>query len=740
MTERAEPALVEEPRFFTLWDGLRWLTARVTRYRGRLALVLIAMAIDVAYHTFVSMSLMVLVDEAIIPGERRVLLVVVGVLVTGFLAAAAAHVVRDYLHAWFAARVQADLRLAMFENLHRLSLRFYGRVSTASILGRFTNDLGQVEGGVLNALPNATIASMYVLVSASTLFALQWQLALLAVSGIPIAMLMTRFAGPRALAAGQVFRPAQTQLNARVLETIEAQPVVKAFDLRESLRRSFYDQATDVLRLAMRFTFLTYLVERLPNLTMLALQVVVIGAGAWLCFEGRLTTGELVAFAALYATISAAVVRLMATMPGLIRATGGAERVNDLLIQRDVVADRDDARELPPFAERLVIDHASFSYGRDRTELSDVSLVIERGSHVALVGPSGCGKSTTLSLLLRFYDPTEGRVTLDGVDLRAAQLASLYAQAAVVFQDNFLFNATIRENIRVGRPEASDAEVEVAASAAELHDQILALPLGYATQVGERGRVLSGGQRQRLALARALVRDPAILLLDEATSALDAATETAVNQTLRRLATTRTVIQATHRLKNVSYVDRLFVFDQGRLIEQGSHAELLAVGGRYAAMWRRQDGVTLTDDDEAEVSVTYLTTIPLFQSLEARLLEPIANAFRTEHLGPGQEVVRQGEAGEKFYIVARGKLEVTALNETGQSRHIAYLEDGDHFGEMALIESSARTATVAAVEPTILLSLRRRHFQKLLELAPALRDAILKISAERAAALARTLA
>jgi ATP-binding cassette subfamily B protein len=231
-----------------------------------------------------------------------------------------------------------------------------------------------------------------------------------------------------------------------------------------------------------------------------------------------------------------------------------------------------------------------FRYEDEGFELSGVDVRIPKGSHTALVGASGSGKSTVLNLLLRFYDPTKGQVLFDGRDIRTGTQDSLRNQMGMVFQDSFLFNATILDNIRMGRPEASEAQVEAAARAAEIHDFIAALPQGYHSVVGERGSQLSGGQRQRLAIARALVRDPAILILDEATSALDYATEAAVNATLLKVAKNRTVITVTHRLGTAAMAHHLVVLDKGRVVERGTHDELLARAGVYAALWHNQMG------------------------------------------------------------------------------------------------------------------------------------------------------
>jgi ATP-binding cassette subfamily B protein len=341
--------------------------------------------------------------------------------------------------------------------------------------------------------------------------------------------------------------------------------------------------------------------ERSPNIGMLLFNVLLISGGSYLAFHGSLSIGSLVSFNALFIMVSSSVMGLTAVTPTLLQATGGMQRVRELLDEPPTVVELPGARPLPKLASGIRFEDVTFGYTPEQTNLVNVSMNLPSGARTAFVGHSGCGKSTNLNLIMRFYDPQAGRVTFDGIDLRATLLDSLYDQVGIVFQESFLFNTSIRENIRLGRSGATDAEVEEAAKAAELHDIILQMPEGYETIVGERGGRLSGGQRQRVAIARALIRNPSLIILDEATSALDPGTEAAINDTLDRVAAGRTVISVTHRLKSVVNFDCIFVFKQGRVIEQGSHESLLRLGGTYAGMWRRQSGTSVSATGDLRV-------------------------------------------------------------------------------------------------------------------------------------------
>src|SRR5581483_6836635 len=407
-------------------------------------------------------------------------------------------------------------------------------------------------------------------------------------------------------------------------------------------------------------------------------------------------------------------------IPSLVQGLGGFRRIGELFAEEPEVVDRAEAELLPRLSREILFEDVTFAYGDAAPSLRAVNMRIPAGESVAFVGSSGSGKSTALSLLMRFHDPSAGSVSFDGQDLREASQQSLRAQMGVVFQESVLFNDTIRENIRRGRPDATDEEVESAARAAEIHDIVLAQQNGYDTVVGERGGLLSGGQRQRIAIARAIVRDPAILVLDEATSALDAATEAAINATLARVAQGRTTVSVTHRLSAAAGADRIFVLEQGELVESGSHQELLAAGGIYAMLWSRQAGFTITEDG-AEVTADRLAQVPILSGLDHSLLEEMTYFFASEQIPAGRTVIEEGDPGDRFYLVARGRLVVTRKDEEGNEVQVNVHEDGDHFGEIALLRRAPRIATVRTVIPSLLLSLAQDHFLHLIERAPHVR-------------------
>ncbi len=703
-------------------------------YRGRVALVLATIAVDVAFDTILPLSLKFLIDHAITPGDSRVLALVIGGLAAGMLVVTALQVWRDYLYAWLATHVLHDLRTGMFRHISGLSPGFFLRHPTGDLVSRFSADLAGIEHAIAFGLPSILVSGLHVIVSTATLLILDWRPALVVLAGLPLCLLGPRLISPHALRFGQAMRREQGSLMARLQENLVAQPVVKAFNLGEASDAAFRRRSLRLLSFGLRFNFLSFLAERTPNIGVLVLNVAALGGGAYLAFRGDMTIGTLVAFNALFANVSASVMALSSIVPTLIQATGAMQRVQEILDEKPSVVDRPDARDLGRLETAIVLEDVAFSHTGARPDVHAVSLVVNRGERVALVGPSGSGKSTVLGLILRFDDPDRGRVLFDGVDLRDVRRASLYDQVAVVFQDSVLFDASIRENIRIGKPGAGDDEVEAAARAAELHDAVMAMPLGYDTPVGERGGRLSGGQRQRVAIARALIRDPAVLILDEATSALDPATEAAINRTLDRVARGRTTLMVTHRLAGAVQCDRICVFRDGTIVESGSFASLMAADGVFAQLWRRQDGISLSDDGhEAHVTAERLRAIPLLEGMDRDSLRVLAEHFATEHVPAGRTLFSGREPSRRLWIVVRGRVELVA-GDAPEGRRVAVLEDGDHVDDSALARDPLDAAAAVTLTPCVLLSLHADLLDGLLERLPHLRRRLAAAAASAGAA------
>jgi ATP-binding cassette subfamily B protein len=689
-------------------------------YRRQTVFLLLSVCVETAFNAWVPYSFGLLIDDALVPHSRDTLIVILVVLAVSVVVAAVVGIARERLYAQAVADVVGDIRAELFDQLQRLSLGYFSRAQAGDVLSRFSADLVSVENALAYVLPWAVSPSLDVAVYSILLFVLDWKLALVAMLVWPVALLGPRRYAPRALTASYEKKQLDAASVSVVQENLSGQAVVKAFGLEAMWREKFEGSNSGLRRKTASSLFAGVMVERSALAGVFALYVVVVGVGAWLVYDGSLDLGKFVAFQGLYLSLGYGLIYVTQYIPSFVQGLGGFRRIGELLVERPEVTDSADAQELPQLEDEISFRDVTFGYGDGPPSLVGLDMRIGRGESVALVGSSGSGKSTALGLLMRFHDPSAGSIAFDGHDLRAASQESLRRQMGVVFQESILFNTSIRENIRLGRPEASDEEVEAAARAAEVHDVVLAQPNGYDTVVGERGGLLSGGQRQRVAIARAMVRDPAILVLDEATSALDPATEAALNKTLRAVGKGRTTVTVTHRLASATDCDRIFVLDQGSLAESGTHAELLAAGGAYAALWQRQAGFTLTADG-AEVTAERLGHVPILSGLDESLLLEMTRLFTSEDVPAGRVVIQEGDPGDRFYLVVRGRLVVTRKEADGSEVQVNVHEDGDHFGEIALLRRAPRIATVRTVIPSLLLSLAQEHFLRLIERAPEVR-------------------
>lgn len=489
-------------------------------------------------------------------------------------------------------RVLTEVRGDLFRHLQSLSLAFYARAKTGDLTMRLIGDVGMLkETAVTAALPLA--ANVLVLVGMiGVMLALNWQLALLALLPLPLLWLSTLRIGRRIQVVSRKQRKREGDMAATAAETMAGMRTVQALALEERVLGVFAGANAKSLTEGVQAKRLAAGLERLVDLLVAVAMAVVLWFGALQVLRGRLTPGDLIVFIT-YLKNTFRPVREYAKYTGrLAKASAAGERVVQLLDETPTVRDAAHAVEAPPFRGEIAFEGVGFSYGAaDAPALGAITLRIAPGERIAITGPSGSGKSTFASLILRLYDPTEGRILIDGADIRGFTLKSLRAQIGLVPQETLLFRASLGENLALGAGRAvTEAEIAAAARLANAHDFIMALPQGYATELAERGATLSAGQRQRIAIARAALRQSPILILDEPTVGLDGANEAEVTGALWRLAEGRTSLLITHDVQLAARADRILYIDRGGLAEDGGHAALMALGGRYAALWRLQAG------------------------------------------------------------------------------------------------------------------------------------------------------
>ena len=717
--------------FTYLLHLIRWFRSHPVA----VAIILACLLVEMAFSAFVPMAFQHLIDKAITPRDGTVLAHVLLALAAGTGFAMLAGLLGEFIYARVSNDVLGAMRQRLFDHLQSLSPAFFQKYTTGDLAARYSTDLTAVEQTLTTWIPWGWKPLFDLLAYNAVMFTIDWRLALLAQVIWPLALLGPRYLVPRAGAAADERKLRDAELLSAVDEATAGRHVVRAFGLERTMGELFRDKVRALTLTARRSAFINSALERSSGIGVLIAQIAMLGTGAAMAFVGEITIGELAAFYSVFTSLAYSLLYLAQYSTSLINSAAGLARIEQVLAERTAVPDAPDAAELPPISRTIALRDCVFEPEPGRRILDGVSLTIAYGESVAFVGPSGSGKSTVLNAIQRAFDVDAGAVEIDGHDLRTVTKASFVRQSAVVFQDSFLYNTTIRENLRLGRLDATDAEIEAACRDAEIHDLIAAMPAGYDTPVGERGSRLSGGQRQRLAIARALLRNPRILFLDEATSALDPGTEQALNATLERLARGRTVLSVTHRLASTVACHRIFVMDRGRLVEAGRHDELLARQGLYASLWRKQEGIqTNADGTHADITTERLRQIPVLAPLDEAMLHELAtDRFVTESLPAGRDVVLEGDPGDRFYVIARGRVEVRKRQPDGSVRSVKVLEDGDNFGELALLRDTPRSATIRTLVPCVFLTLKRRHFQHLLDRAPGVRAALLAQEAERTA-------
>ncbi|MFF2089948.1 ABC transporter ATP-binding protein [Paenibacillus sp. NPDC058174] len=576
------------------WAQVRRLLVYMSPYKKELIPVIIMMILGTLTRLGIPALVILAIDQAIAPDNGNgptsfpKLYLIAGIMLLLFIVQWASNTYRIKYTNIIGQKVIYDLRHHLFQHIQKLSFRFYDKRPAGSVLVRVTNDVNALQDLFTNGVVNLLMDCVQLVGIVIILLVWNFKLGLAIMITVPLMFIVSTALRKRIRFAWQTVRMKQSRINAHLNESIQGMKITQAY-VQEKDNMSFFENMNeDNLKSWNKASALNQMFGPVIEVTSAIGTLILFWYGAHLIQSNEITIGVLVGFANYIGNFWDPINRLGQMYNQLLIAMASSERIFEFIDEEPTVGEQGSAKPLLSIRGDVKFDNILFEYEKGRPALKGISLDVKAGQSIALVGHTGSGKSTIINLLCRFYDPVEGRVLIDGKDIRDVTIDSLRSQVGIVLQDTFIFAGTIRDNIRYGRLDATDHEIVEAAKAVHAHDFIMSLPDGYDTEVEERGNVLSMGQRQLLSFARALLSDPRVLILDEATASIDTETELHIQEALKTLLAGRTSFMIAHRLSTIRNADEIVVLDHGRIVEQGTHDQLIAKGGVYNGLIEAQ--------------------------------------------------------------------------------------------------------------------------------------------------------
>jgi len=696
----------------------------ISVYRREFTVAVLGIVSQIIFYVLYPLIFKQVIDH-VIPEKSYSLLTisVVEVAILLVFCTIGAHIQLKYMAA-LGSKAMADLRSRMVEKFGRLHTAFFAEVKAVDLLSRFTSDMDRVENSLVRSMPNMIENIVVTVACLFTIFFIDWRMALAATIILPIGFVGNFWLGKREDKLNSATRHAKNNMLESVEDFMKSWVLIRAFNDSKQLHGRYRRCDDHYVKNSREYSYTLNAMPTFSEYGVNASVAVILVVSAVLAIQGTLTLGAFIGCFALLRKVADGSSKTAKEYTSFFNAKRPLKRMLDLLAQRERTRVSPDALPIEGVQQEIAFRDINFGYHDDKLILKGADFKVRAGQSVAIVGSSGCGKSTILKILMRLNEPLSGSVTFDGKDTKEIDLDSYYSHISSVLQEHHLIRGTIIENIAFGTPGVTREKVIEVAKLAQIHDFITTLPGGYDTIVDDRGSSLSGGQRQRIAIARAFVRKSDILILDEPTSMLDPETETEVNAAFLQIAQGRTMIMVTHRLAACREFDKIVVLNKGCVEEEGTHAELLSRNGFYAALWNKQNGFTFNDEGYARVTPERLRSIPIFSNLDLDTLSDLSEHFLTETFDPGAMIITEGAKGDKFYIAVRGMLQVLKKGPDGMDKEIVVLGDGDYFGEIALLKSIPRTASIRAISHTSCLALSRERFLRLVESQPHLLSAL----------------